>query len=93
MTVGEMKRLLETLDDDLEVRLAHQPSWPLQYTVADVVEAPAFDEDEIEDEIVETADAVKTPEDAPRFAYVIEGSQVYDDPYLPYSVRAAIGWG
>ncbi len=90
MTVGEMKRLLETLDDDLEVRIAHQPSWPLQYTVTDLVECPVFDEEDLGDD--EENDTVVVPEGAPRIAYVVEGSQIYDDPYLPYSVRAAIGW-
>ena len=90
MTVGELKRILEEMDDDMEVRLAHQPSWPLQYKVADVIEAPVFDSEDLGDE--EENDTVIVPEDAPRYAYIVEAGQVYDAPYLPYSVQAAIGW-
>lgn len=33
MTVGELKDLINQsgLEDDAEVRLAHQPSWPFEY--------------------------------------------------------------
>lgn len=91
MNVGELKRLLENLDDEMEVRIAHQPSWPLQYTVSDLVECAVFDEEDLEDD--EENDTVVVPEGSERIAYIVESSQVYDDPYLPYSVRAAIGWG
>jgi hypothetical protein len=33
MTVAELIRLLEDCDPAAEVRLAHQPHWPLQYTL------------------------------------------------------------
>lgn len=39
MRVGELKELLEELGeegDDLELRIAHQPNWPLCLTVAAV---------------------------------------------------------
>lgn len=93
MKVGELKELLEGMDDELEVRIAHQPSWPLQYTVSEVVECSVFDHDDLEDD--EENDTVIVPEAnaTERIAYIVEGSQVHDDPYLPYSVRAAIGWG
>ena len=35
MTVGELKELLEDLDDDVDVRLAMQPSWPFEYSIRD----------------------------------------------------------
>lgn len=91
MTVGEMKRLLEDMDDEMEVRIAHQPGWPLQYTVSDLIEAPIFEEEDIDDEDL-ADDEVLPHDDCPRVAYVVEGSQHYDNPYLPYSVRSAIGW-
>jgi hypothetical protein len=37
MTVYELKRALEDLDDNTEVRLAHQPSWPFEYEISQVV--------------------------------------------------------
>lgn len=36
MNVGELKELLEDVSDDTELRIAHQPSWPLALTVAGV---------------------------------------------------------
>lgn len=30
MTIGELRQALELLDGDMEIRLATQPSWPLQ---------------------------------------------------------------
>jgi hypothetical protein len=39
MTVQELIDELEGCDDDAEVRLLAQPSWPFEYTIAAVVEA------------------------------------------------------
>lgn len=36
MTVAELIDYLEDLDPDSEIRLAIQPSWPLQFGIADV---------------------------------------------------------
>jgi len=38
MTVTELRDMLEDFDEDSEVLLAFQPSWPLQFKVNDVVE-------------------------------------------------------
>jgi hypothetical protein len=38
MKVKQLREELEYLDPDVEVRIAQQPSWPLQYHVADVVQ-------------------------------------------------------
>lgn len=35
MTVGILKEMLEGLDDDTEIRVAHQPSWPFEYSIQD----------------------------------------------------------
>ncbi len=32
------------------------------------------------------------PDDCEQIAYIVEGSQHYDNPYLPSSVCDAIGW-
>jgi hypothetical protein len=34
LTVAELIALLEDCDPDAQVRLAHQPAWPLQFTLA-----------------------------------------------------------
>jgi len=50
MTVGELKDLLDGLDDDMEVRWAAQPSWAFEYSIAsgEVVNANAPDPEELE---------------------------------------------
>lgn len=39
MTVGELIERLESFEDDLEVSLAMQPSWPFEYSIGDIVDA------------------------------------------------------
>ena len=43
MTAGELKEILEMVDDDTEVRLASQPSWPLEYAISDLYHVSAKD--------------------------------------------------
>lgn len=38
MTVAELIDVLESLDPDMEVRFASQPSWPFEYSISDVCE-------------------------------------------------------
>jgi hypothetical protein len=45
MNVGELRELLEGVEDDVELRIAWQPSWPLAGTVAGV-RCPGDDSDE-----------------------------------------------
>lgn len=33
MTVGDLRDVLDGVDDSIEVRLAHQPHWPFEYDV------------------------------------------------------------
>jgi hypothetical protein len=37
MDVGSLKKILEDLYDDVEIRLAFQPSWPFEYHCSEVV--------------------------------------------------------
>lgn len=39
MTVGDLIQLLETMDEDAEVRLAHQPNYPFDYRVGGVADS------------------------------------------------------
>lgn len=85
MTVYELKQLLDDLDDDAEVRLAHQPSWPFEYSLADVV---AIDRDD--DEAEPTHRAIEDDEDeCATVVYLVEGDQL---GYLPGHAAAEIGW-
>lgn len=34
MDVSELRRILEGVEDDVEVRLAHQPHWPFEYSIS-----------------------------------------------------------
>lgn len=81
MIVYELKMLLEDLDEDAEVRLAMQPSWPMEYTIGDVVlveETPLheLDEHEVDDY-------------TPGIVYISEGDQL---GYLPSQVSEELGW-
>jgi hypothetical protein len=37
MTVGQLREMLEGLDDDQIIRVAHQPTYPLQFTIEEEV--------------------------------------------------------
>jgi hypothetical protein len=43
MTVAQLISELECMDEDAEVRLAHQPSYPFEYRVGEVVDMGDFD--------------------------------------------------
>ena len=81
MTVGELKAILDNLDDDSEIRLAMQPSWPFEYDISDVI--PVEDEDATDEEI-ETFNG--SPCD---IVYLVEGRQI---GYLPGHVSRELGW-
>lgn len=79
MTVGELKEMLEDLDEDIEVRLAMQPAWPFEYDIAslEVIEGEITEEVEEEGLIPETV------------VYLVEGTQI---GYLPSYVAKELGW-
>jgi len=91
MNVREMIEMLEGFDPDAEIRLASQPSWPMQHYIAEVaeVELPLCricDEDE-EDDDCDCDGETQT------MIYIGEGDQPYSDPYLPGAARRELGWG
>lgn len=61
MTAGELMELLGGLHPETEVRLATQPSWPLEYEVASVIQP--------EDEDAEEGDGALV-------VYLVEGEQL-----------------
>ena len=84
MTVAELIRLLEDCDRDAEVRFASQPSWPFEYSIADVCEhwpepEPYPEDDDLAGEEFEDVATV----------YLVEGRQI---GYLPGDVKNEIGW-
>lgn len=82
MTVGELKQRLEFIDDDAEVRIAYQESWPLQATVRGLTEGdelqadPDMDDEERDEVEAKLADVV----------WLVEGMQCDDSPYAPHGV-------
>lgn len=87
MTLRDLlDRLTDVADeygDDVEVRLAIQPSWPFEHSIRDVeVVDPADAED---DEEAEAADE----NDEPVVVYIAEGRQL---GYLPGTASRALGW-
>jgi hypothetical protein len=77
VTVNELiERLQDVADDGLgecEVRLAFQPSWPMQFNVGGIA---------VPDDT--TDEAPETP-----VVYLVEGSSIHESPYAPGWVFAA----
>lgn len=77
MTVAELIEELDGVDPDSEVRLAVQPRWPFEYSIAAIVQVPAVDDESV-------------PEDErPMIVYFGEGAQL---GYLPGYVSEELGW-
>ena len=78
MTVNEMiERLQEIAEDglgDREIRLAFQPSWPLQFVVGGIATAEDEEEHDGDDDQAPAADAA---------VYITEGNHPDDSPYAP----------
>lgn len=85
ITVRDLIDLLEQYDDDLEVRVAYQPNWPLRGTVDTVTssdeirESTAYGADD-EDGYAERDHTT----DDDQFVWISVGSAPYgEDPYAP----------
>lgn len=93
MRVHELKALLSSLDDDAEVRLATQPSWPLAFHVAGVWDQ-AGQADECPHGYVSRLDCIDCedddaaarhygePADDQAVVWIVEGASC-DSPYAP----------
>jgi hypothetical protein len=72
MTVEELIALLEDCDPDAEVRLAHQPSWPLAFELRGVA---------VPDDAGYEGDEADAP--APGVVWLVEGGHPDGSPYAP----------
>lgn len=96
VTVAQLREALENYDDDLEVRILHQPSWPLQEVLGGLFQAPAgcvFDDEcglpsehEVHDygtgdEPIEGHHAFEEPDDAGVVFLVANGHPSDGSPY------------
>jgi len=86
MTVNEMIERLHGVAEDgfgeCELRLAFQPSWPLQFRIAGIA-VP-------DDESRGMSKPDEEPDDAASVVYIVEGNHPQDDsPYAPRWAFAA----
>lgn len=70
MTVGELKQLLEDFEDDQEVKIMSQPSWPFEYDIAGLISRDEIRPEDPNDEPDDEDD-----EDS-RDIFILEGSQL-----------------
>ena len=87
MTTAELISRLQDADPDgeKEVRFAYQESWPLQSSVRGAVAgAEVQDEDAEYEEDEERKERLESKYED--IVFVVEGSQVSDDPYAPREV-------
>ena len=69
MTVKELIEALSEYDEEAEVRLASQPSWPFEYGIRGVVSTEEIDPAENEDDFGDE-------KDEELIVYVVEGEQL-----------------
>lgn len=81
MNVGNLRDMLEGYDDDAEVLIATQPSWPLATQVARVI---ADSERDVHDEQSDEFDP-ETDEQRDR-VWLVAGDATYPNPYAPRDV-------
>lgn len=87
MTVKELIETLQEFDENAEVFIAQQPTWPFQYSIGEVVEITARDEWELDAEEGEEEPA--DLDDRPNKVYIGEREQL---GYLDGAARQALGW-
>lgn len=80
MTVGDLLDILEGLDENAEVRIAHQPAWAFEYEINDVVPVEPMDEEDVADRYNGNGATV---------VYLVDGRQL---GYLPSEAAHQIGW-
>lgn len=88
LTIKNLRDLLTELieegtPEDSEVRIATQPSWPLQFDITGVALRTEAEELEAES----TGEPYEPDHDQPEVVYLTDGSHPYDDS--PYAPRAA----
>ena len=70
MTVRELREMLEMFDDEAEVRIMSQPSWPFEYSINNVIARGDFED--IENSEDESQRSDKKDGDV----FIIEGNQI-----------------
>lgn len=96
MTVGELIGRLEEYEPDSEVRLAHQPNWPFEYGISEIVEVdlnrvecPECEGDGCEECGGEGTVTDDPEKDQEQVVYIAEAGQI---GYLPGAASRELGW-
>lgn len=81
MTVGHLIKILEVLDEDMEIRMASQPNWPFEYSIFGVTTKSRYSDEEDGREDDPPGDPPDGPpeeqkEDPPDIAFIVEGEQL-----------------
>jgi hypothetical protein len=85
MNVGELRELLEGIDDNVEVRLATQPNYPLEFHLS---ESSCLCTPDVDDEDLTEVEAKEAREDGQVF-YLAEGQSL---GYLSGFAAEQLGW-
>lgn len=89
MTINDLiyalEEMAEVYGEDTEVRFASQPSWPFEYSIAQVIAADVNQQDE-EDDLMHPSEV---EDDAQYVVFLAEGNQL---GYLPSPAQAELGW-
>ncbi len=86
LTVADLLSQLEDCDPDAEVRLAHQPEWPLQFTLDGIATEQDLDEESRPDHGSPGTTAAPDTDTRPEAAVVwlvAGGHPAGDSPYAP----------
>ena len=86
MNVGDLKEILEYLDDGIEIRVADQPIWPLGAAIEQLVTPDEWASREMgEDEIYEEEEGDREVDPDGHFLWIVlsDHSSYYESPYAP----------
>lgn len=81
MNVSELVNRLNQFDPEMEVRIAIQPTWPLEHAVGDIVDAPSDDPEDFSYEGLEGT--------GPAVVYIGVGDHI---GYLSGLASHELGW-
>ena len=85
--IEQLTQLAEEYGDEVEVRLATQPSWPFEYSIGNVI---AVQSGMTKEEIAIAEAAIRDEKDSTKLVvYIGEGTQL---GYLSGNVSRELGW-
>jgi hypothetical protein len=93
--IEELESLADEHGDNIEVRLAHQPQWPFEYAIGNVVAVDTVGEPDqenfhTEEEFNEAVANYDPSNSDALIVYIGEAGQI---GYLPGAAASALGWG